>query len=57
MFSIFASLTFKGPVKLTQQVKIAHSFLQYLSNLFHFIIKLAFVVLHMAVKEFFKTHF
>ena len=28
----------KGPVKLIQQVKIAHSFLQSVSNQFHFII-------------------
>ena len=28
----------KGLVKLIQQVKIAHSFLQYVSNLSHFII-------------------
>ena len=28
----------KGPVKLMQLVKIAHSFLQSVSNLFHFII-------------------
>ena len=28
----------RGPVKLIQRVKIAHSFLQSLSNLFHFII-------------------
>ena len=28
----------KGPVKLMQRVKIAHSFLQSVSNLFHFII-------------------
>ena len=28
----------KGPVKLIQRVKIAHSFLQSVSNLFHFII-------------------
>ena len=27
----------KGPVKLMQQVKMAHSFLQSVSNLFHFI--------------------
>ena len=27
-----------GPVKLIQRVKIAHSFLQFVSNLFHFII-------------------
>ena len=28
----------KGPVKLMQRVKIAHLFLQYVSNLFHSII-------------------
>ena len=28
----------KGPVKLTKRVKIAHSFLQCVSNEFHFII-------------------
>ena len=28
----------KGTVKLMQRVKIAHSFLQFVSNLFHFII-------------------
>ena len=28
----------KGPVELFQRVKIAHSFLQSVSNLFHFII-------------------
>ena len=28
----------KGPVKLIQRVKIAHSFLRSVSNLFHFII-------------------
>ena len=31
-------IVFKGPVKLIQQVKIAHSFLQSVSTLFHFII-------------------
>ena len=30
--------TDKGPVKLMQRVKIAHSFLQSMSNQFHFII-------------------
>ena len=30
--------TYKGPVKLIQRVKIAHSFLQSALNLFHFII-------------------
>ena len=28
----------KGPVKLIQRVKIANSFLHFVSNLFHFII-------------------
>ena len=32
------SLERKGPVKLIQRVKIAHSFLQSVSNMFHFII-------------------
>ena len=32
------SLEVKEPVKLMQQVKIAHSFLQSVSHLFHFII-------------------
>ena len=32
------SLVSEGPVKLVQRVKIAHSFLQSVSNLFHFII-------------------
>ena len=40
----------KGHVKLIKQVKIAHSLLRY-----HF--KLAHVILQMAVKEFFETHF
>ena len=36
----------KGPLKLIQRVKIAHSFLQSVSNQSHFIIfKLAYVVL------------
>ena len=47
----------KGPVKLMQWVKIAHSFLQFVKYvpLHHF--KLAYVVLHMTVKEFFQTYF
>ena len=47
----------RGPVKLIQRVKIGHSFLVSVKSvpLYHF--KLAYVVLHMAVKEFFKpTH-
>ena len=48
----------KGLVKLVQWVKMATSFLQSVSNLFHFIIlSFAYVVLHMDVKEFFDTHF
>ena len=43
----------KGPVKLIQLVKIAHSFLQSVKSvpLCHF--KIAYVVLRMAVLEFF----
>ena len=48
---------FKGPVKLIQRVKIAHSFLKFVSSLFHYYIKLAYVVLHMAVKELFETQY
>ena len=50
-------LHFKGLVKLIQLVKIAHSFLVCVTfvTLSHF--KLAYVVLHIAVKEFFETHF
>ena len=47
----------KGPVKLIQWVKIGHSFLQSVKSvpLYHF--KLAYVVLHMLVEEFFETDF
>ena len=46
----------KGPVKLMQRVKIARSFLQSVSNQFHvgYHVKLAYVILQMAVKEFLK---
>ena len=48
----FASM--KCSVKLIQRVKIAHSFLQSVSHLFcSTIFELAYVVLYMAVKEFF----
>ena len=41
-----------------QWVKRAHSFLKSVSNVFHFIILIiAYVVIHMAVKEYFETHF
>ena len=50
-------MTSKGLVKLIHRVKIAHSFLQSVSNLFHFMhdFKLAYLVLHAVVKEFFET--
>ena len=50
-------MCFKGPVKLIQRVKIAHSFLQLVESvsLYHF--KIVYVVLKKAVKEFFETHF
>ena len=48
----------KEPVKLIKQVKTAHSFLQSVSDQFHIInLKLAYVILQMAVKEFFNIHF
>ena len=37
-FQLCAKSYSKGPVKLIKWVKIAHSFLQSVSNLFHFII-------------------
>ena len=48
----------KGPVELMQEAKIAHSFFSGSFKsvpLCHF--ELAYVVLHMAVKELFKTFF
>ena len=46
----------KGPVKLIKRVKIAHSFLQSVSDQFHVIIlNLSWVILQMAVKEVFET--
>ena len=44
----------KGPVKLIKRVKIALSFLQSVPS---YDFKLAYVILQMAVKEFFETHF
>ena len=51
----------KGPVKLIQRVKIAHSFLHVISKLFHPRVpphhfQFAQVALHLKVKEFFETH-
>ena len=39
-----------------QQVKIAHSFLQCVKSVPRYHFKLTYVVLQMAVKEFFETH-
>ena len=50
--------TEKGPVKLMQRVKIPHSFFTVCFKsvlVYHF--ELAYVVLHMAVKEFLKPTF
>ena len=54
-FTVINMHNSKGPVKLIWRVKIADSFLQFVSNLFHHS-KLGYIVLHMAVKEFFETH-
>ena len=57
LLNVLRRITFaqKGPMNLIQRVRIAHSFLQSVLNLFHF--KLAYVVLHKAVKQFFESHF
>ena len=47
----------KGPVKLIKQAKIAHSFLQCVRSVPRYHSKLAYVILQMAVKEFFETDF
>ena len=44
-----------GPVKLIKL--ISHSFLQSVSDQFHLSFKLSYVILQMAVKEFFETYF
>ena len=51
-------MSIKGPVELIKWMKIAHSFLQSVSDQFTLVIifKLAYVILQMAVKEFFETH-
>ena len=48
---------YKGPVKLIKRVKIAHSFSVFIKSVPHYHFKLAYVVLQMAVKEFFENHF
>ena len=47
----------KGPVKLIKRVKIAHSFLQCVKSVPRCHFKLAYIILQMAVKEFFETRF
>ena len=47
----------KGPVKLIKRVRIAHSFLVCVKSVPRYHFKLAYVILQMAVKEFFETHF
>ena len=47
----------KGHVKLIKQVKIAHSFLVYVKSVPRYHFKLVYVILQMAVKEFFEIHF
>ena len=47
----------KGPVKLIKRMKIAHSFLVCVKLVPRYHFKLAYVILQMAVKEFFETHF
>ena len=41
---------YKGPVKLIERVKIAHSLLQCVKSVPHYHFKLAYVFLHMAIK-------
>ena len=47
----------KGPVKLIKRVKIAHSFLVCVRSVPRYPFKFAYVILQMAVKEFFETGF
>ena len=47
---------FKEMCMLIQQVKIAHLFIQSVSNLFYFYhFKLSYVALHMAIKRIFRN--
>ena len=52
-----ANTQLKGPLKTMQRVKIAHSFLQSVKSVLRYHFKIASVVLRMAVKELFETHF
>ena len=49
----------KGPVKLIKQVKIARAFIftVCVKSVPHYHFELAYVILQMAVKEFFEAHF
>ena len=57
--NVLGSITFayKGPVKLIQRVKIAHSFLVCVESVPHYDFKLVYVSLHMAIKKFFRSDF
>ena len=49
---------YKGPVKLIKQVKIAHSFFaNCVRSVPRYDFKLTYVILQMAVKEYFRTDF
>ena len=51
----FCKTNDKGHV--IKQVKIAHSFLQSVRSVSHYHVKLAYVIIQMAVKEFLESDF
>ena len=50
-------LSCKGPVRLIKRVKVAHSSLQAVSYLFHFVILNLFMHSTYGCQKFFETHF
>ena len=54
---IIFSLVQKGHVTLIKRVKLAHLFSVCVRSVPRYDFKLAYVILQMAVKEFFETHF
>ena len=53
---VIFSTSGKGPIKLIKRVKIAHSFVQYVSNQFHIIILSLFMLFYKWLsKNFSKT--
>ena len=54
---LFSYCFIKGPVKLIKRVKIALSCLVCVRSVSRYDFKLAYVILEMAVEEFFQTHF